>query len=113
MNDSQTLKLIDTIISDTIEFGHCDSAEYLRAVIDVISSIMGFKCSAESEKSSLHDFIGAEYDNYMAFRHKHYEKCKNGSDYVVTLQGAGIGESIKVKCPLCGEEENITDMSKW
>ena len=59
---------------------------------------------------------------YMAdrdFRDKHYkmhnnEKSKRACNtYVYTLSGTGIGTCITVKCPICGEEEDITDIDSW
>lgn len=66
-----------------------------------------------SYPSSLHDFIGKEGEQYIKFRNKHYKKCNNGHDYIVRLKSSGIGESIEVTCPRCGETKNITDISKW
>jgi len=37
----------------------------------------------------------------------------SGNTYIYTLTGTGIGACIKVKCPVCGEEEDITDISSW
>lgn len=50
------------------------------------------------------------------FIHEHYTihgggKCLN--TYIYTLSGTGIGTVIKIKCPVCGEEKDITDTSSW
>ena len=43
----------------------------------------------------------------------HYKSCKNGSKYLYELTGTGIGTAITIKCPVCGEEKNITDYDCW
>lgn len=48
-----------------------------------------------------------------AFRDSHYKSCKNGSKYLYELTGTGIGTAITIKCPVCGEEKNITDYACW
>lgn len=48
-----------------------------------------------------------------AFRDSHYKSCKNGSKYLYELTGTGIGTAITIKCPVCGEEKNITDYDCW
>ena len=54
-----------------------------------------------------------------AFRTRHYElhnsrKSKTGGNtYVYTISGTGLGPTIKIKCPICGEEEDITDFESW
>jgi hypothetical protein len=65
------------------------------------------------QRRCLHDLIGDEKDKYYTFRRKHYEKCKNSNHYIVELIGTGLSESITVKCPNCGESEDITEYSMW
>ena len=48
-----------------------------------------------------------------AFKDSHYESCKNGGKYLYELTGTGIGTAITIKCPVCGEEKNITDYDCW
>lgn len=48
-----------------------------------------------------------------AFRDSHYKSCKNGSKYLYELTGTGIGTAITIKCPVCGEEKDITDYDCW
>lgn len=56
-------------------------------------------------------------DNEVAaikeFKNRHYNSCHNGSTYQYELTGTGIGTAIKIKCPKCGEEIDITDYSSW
>lgn len=66
-----------------------------------------------SRYDSLHKFAGEERERYLAFRHRHYRKCNNPRWYIVDLRSMGIGEGISVKCPVCGQEEDITDVYTW
>lgn len=61
----------------------------------------------------LHVFHGKEAERYKAFRHYHYVKCNNARHVIVLLSGTGLGEAIRVKCPICGEEKDITDCDAW
>lgn len=64
-------------------------------------------------KHVLIDFSDVELKRYRDFRDKHYKKCNNGNRYIYTLTGCGIGTAIEIKCPICGEEEDITDVESW
>lgn len=70
-------------------------------------------------KRSLMIMTNKERDARKAFIHKHYELHNNGefkgngSTYIYTLTGTGLGTDITIKCPICGEEENITDIDSW
>ena len=48
-----------------------------------------------------------------AFKDSHYKSCRNGGRYLYELTGTGIGTAITIKCPVCGEEKNITDYDCW
>lgn len=72
----------------------------------------------EKEIASLHGrslymMTAKERDADNRFRGKHHQKCKNGSTFQYELAGTGIGVAISVRCPVCGEEENITDYDCW
>lgn len=54
-----------------------------------------------------------EYERDKAFRDRHYQLCKNGSRFIYDLQGTGIGTVVKIKCPICGAEEDMTDIESW
>lgn len=54
-----------------------------------------------------------EYERDKAFRDRHYQLCKNGSRFIYDIQGTGIGTVVKIKCPICGAEEDITDIESW
>ena len=69
---------------------------------------------AEEKRShGLHLMSDAEYKLNQVFRQKHYEKCGNGNHFIYDLYGTGIGETIKVTCPKCGETMDITDTYSW
>ena len=54
---------------------------------------------------------GSEIKAYNDFRNLH-KRCK-GSVNVTFSHESGIGPTVKVKCPGCGEEADITDVSTW
>lgn len=54
---------------------------------------------------------GSEIKAYNDFRNLH--KCCKSSINVTFSHESGIGPTVKVKCPVCGEEEDITDVSTW
>lgn len=44
---------------------------------------------------------------------RHWKSCNNPSNFIYDLTGTGIGTVIKIKCPVCGEEQDITDYDCW
>jgi hypothetical protein len=42
------------------------------------------------------------------FRKKHYKKCGNGNHYIYDVTGTGLGPIIKVCCPKCKKEIDIS-----
>lgn len=54
---------------------------------------------------------GSEIKAYNDFRNLH--KCCRGSINVTFSHESGIGTTVKVKCPVCGEEADITDVNTW
>ena len=74
------------------------------------------KLEAEIEqlrRLSLHVMSEKEREDEQSFRNAHYDKCDNGNDYVYELIGTGIGTVISIKCPVCGEVKDITDIRSW
>lgn len=65
------------------------------------------------QQRSITIFSHIEYERDKAFKEKHYKQCKNGNHFIYDLQGTGIGTIIKIKCPICGAEEDITDTDSW
>lgn len=70
-------------------------------------------------KNSLLIMSDKETAAYKAFIQKHYELHNGGkfrargNTYQYELTGTGIGTVIKIKCPICGEQEDITDTDSW
>lgn len=62
---------------------------------------------------SLCQLTDKELASIKTFRAKHYASCKNGNKYQFELTGTGVGEAIDIRCPICGESENITDYDAW
>lgn len=72
---------------------------------------------ADLHKKSLLVLTDSEREELRAFKARHYEMHKltrHSSDtYIYELTGTGVGTLIKVKCPICNEEKDITDMGCW
>lgn len=68
---------------------------------------------SEVRRYSLHLMNDEEYVSNAEFRAAHYMKCRNGSTFCYTLSSTGIGTAISIKCPVCGEEKDITDFGNW
>lgn len=64
-------------------------------------------------KCSLHELSEEEFHRICEFRKTHHESCKNSGTYIFELDGTGFGEAIKIKCPCCNVEEDVTDYSTW
>lgn len=62
---------------------------------------------------SLYQMSDNEQKAERAFRDSHYKSCENGGKYLYELTGTGIGTAITIKCPVCGEEKDITDHDCW
>lgn len=71
------------------------------------------KLLEETRKNSLLIMSENETKAEKSFREKHYKKCKNGSTYQYEITGTGIGNCISIKCPVCGESQDITDTTTW
>lgn len=54
-----------------------------------------------------------ELQRLEEFQNRHWSVCKNSGHWLYDIEGTGIGPIIKVKCPVCGEEEDITDAESW
>lgn len=89
----------------------------LRSTLNKYNKDAGIKAK-EDEIRSIHQraitvLSPKEYERDKAFREQHYQSCKNGSRFIYDLQGTGIGTIVKIKCPVCGVEEDITDIESW
>lgn len=63
------------------------------------SSLKEKKAYEEFEKKHMHDRLTSKYNG--------------GRGPYLIPTGTGIGTILKVKCPICGEEEDITDTEVW
>ena len=41
------------------------------------------------------------------------DNANSCSRFIYDLQGTGIGTVVKIKCPICGAEEDMTDIESW
>lgn len=65
------------------------------------------------KKNSVYVMTDVECESYNKFRNKHLYKCGNSSKIEIILEYCGIGTSIKLRCPMCKEELDITDIDRW
>lgn len=52
------------------------------------------------------------------FHKQHWESCfqsskKQGTTYIYTLSGTGIGITKEITCPICGTTADVTDIDSW
>ena len=71
------------------------------------------KQAEEYRRLSLCQCSEKEIERMAKFRSRHYQSCKNAGCYQYELTGTGIGTVIKIKCPQCGVEEDVTDYERW
>ena len=64
-------------------------------------------------RRSLLIMLDAECGANKRFLEHHHKKCGNGNIFQYELHGTGVGIVIRVKCPVCGEQEDITDTDNW
>lgn len=63
-----------------------------------------------SHTFSLNDLETIEYNKFI----KEHEKCQDVNyQIIVSFEHNGSFSRVKVKCPICGEERDITDMTWW
>ena len=62
---------------------------------------------------------GTELDKINEFKKKHKESCackQNltlGEYWTYSFIPTGLGSVVSIKCNLCGEEEDVTDVDNW
>lgn len=75
------------------------------------------KCYNQLESAYAHSLLSLtdkELQSIKTFIDKHHHgECHNGNHYIYDIEGTGLGACITVKCPKCGESEDITDESKF
>lgn len=67
----------------------------------------------EYRKHSLQQLTDVELQRIAAFRDKHWKECRNPNKFRYELTGTGIGTAVKIQCPVCGVEEDVTDLDSW
>lgn len=95
----------------------CDSRDSFREQLlswNKDDEIQAARRQAEEyRRLSLCQCSEKEIERIAEFRSHHYQSCKNDGCYQYELTGTGIGTVIKIKCPQCGAEENVTDYDCW
>ena len=89
--------------------------DYLNARQEVYKDEVVERLNKELEryrKNSLEVLSDKEMLQFKEFKHSHYKSCGT-SDVWVLLSPTGIGTAIKLKCPKCGGELDITDCDHW
>lgn len=71
------------------------------------------RLAEEYRKHSLQQLTDVELQRIAAFRDKHWKECRNPSKFRYELTGTGIGTAVKIQCPVCGVEEDVTDLDSW
>lgn len=59
---------------------------------------------------SVHILNGMEYDRKIVFRAVHNLSCNNKNHFIYDIEETALGNKVKIKCPVCGVEESLTDV---
>ena len=89
--------------------------DYINARQEVYKDEVVERLNKELEryrKNSLEVLSDKEMLQFKEFKYSHYKTCGT-SDVWILLSPTGIGTAIKLKCPKCGEEVDITDINHW
>ena len=99
-----------------------ETVEATRETLEKFSKDKEIKAARDKaayyRDNSLIILSNTERQRINSFKMEHYEKCsqhkKNaGNTYIYTITATGIGSIIKIKCPICGEEIDVTDTEGW
>ena len=104
-------KQIDLLQKDKEDY----RKDYINAKQEIYKDEVVERLNKELEryrKNSLQVLSDKEMLQFKEFKHSHYKSCGT-SDTWVLLSPTGIGTAIKLKCPKCGEELDITDCDHW
>ena len=104
-------KQIDLLQKDKEEY----RKDYINARQEVYKDEVVKRLNKELEhyrKNSLQVLYDKEMLQFKEFKHTHYKSCGT-SDVWVLLSPTGIGTAIKLKCPKCLVELDITDCDHW
>lgn len=89
--------------------------DYINARQEVYKDEVVERLNKELEryrKNSLQVLSDKEMLEFKEFKHSHYKSCGTSNVWIL-LSPTGIGTAIKLKCPKCGEELDITDCDHW
>ena len=104
-------KQIDLLQKDKEDY----RKDYINAKQEVYKDEVVERLNKELEryrKNSLQVLSDKEISQFREFKHSHYKSCGTNDVYVL-LSPTGIGTIIKLKCPKCSEEVDITDCDHW
>ena len=104
-------KQIDLLQKDKEDY----RKDYINARDEVYKDEVVERLNKELERyreNSLEVLSDKEMSQFKEFKYNHYKSCGT-SDVCVLLSPTGIGTIIKLKCPKCSEEVDITDCDHW
>ena len=104
-------KQIDLLQKDKEDY----RKDYINARDEVYKDEVVERLNKELERyrnNSLQVLSDKEISQFREFKYSHYKTCGT-SDVCVLLSPTGIGTIIKLKCPKCKEELDITDIDSW
>ena len=104
-------KQIDLLQKDKEDY----RKDYINAKQEVYKDEVVERLNKELEryrKNSLQVLSDKEISQFREFKYSHYKTCGT-SDVWILLSPTGIGTIIKLKCPKCKEELDITDIDSW
>ena len=104
-------KQIDLLQKDKEDY----KKDYINAKQEVYKDEVIERLNKELERyreNSLQVLSDKEISQFREFKYSHYKTCGT-SDVCVLLSPTGIGTIIKLKCPKCKEELDITDIGSW
>ena len=104
-------KQIDLLQKDKEDY----KKDYINARDKVYKDEVIERLNKELERyreNSLQVLSDKEISQFKEFKHSHYKSC-GSNDIWILLSPTGIGTAIKLKCPKCKEELDITDINHW
>ena len=104
-------KQIDLLQKDKADY----RKDYINAKQEIYKDEVVERLNKELERyrnNSLQLLSDKEMLQFKEFKHIHYKSCRT-SDVYVLLSPTGIGTAIKLKCPKCLAELDITDCDHW
>ena len=104
-------KQIDLLQKDKEDY----RKDYINARDEVYKDEVIERLNKELERyreNSLQVLSDKELSQFKEFKYNHYKTCGTNDIYVL-LSPTGIGTAIKLKCPKCKEELDITDINHW